>query len=1410
MEREVPLLDFLDDRWRWRSTALLPGARVSSGRGGAGASSGRDRAVQTTEQAGCFAFARNGENGLDGFEDGEDAKSEGRTVVWRLCENGSVLEVLDFGLNEEIEGGAMRFTLPDGGGVVDGGLQWMERAELLVLCVCMKDGRAFACTFRCHPFTKDEKRRCFEGKSFLAEKVNSSPVEVVQEGRYKLIDAEVHTCHWFVDSAGTIHCAAGTRPFSGGGVAEGGLPSIHCLSFGTRGDVQEMELNDTSLAQRLWTGLLKRSARNPGAVQGSVHIVKLHSISRGGSRNDDTMLCAVYSDGKLRVWSLSQQSCRSEVGLLENIGAREQNHDKIELAWVKSRFTGSRQGTKHNFHLAIAVRLIPLKLFFLCLSGTASINQVNVDAIAKTYQLPIHFVNERLGGYRLVDIGFASASEDASNPTELRAIFWKPVNRESTRIVSLDLGKPPIVSLSLDEERAMMDDNDLLALQKTGTLSTYLAVFLSRLDQPGRFSSWNLRNGVISCFGTRYDDFLKHATHRWELLEKIREVLEAEMNKMDRHARLENLKSVCSRLLAECEASWLSGFRPLSFAVAASGMNVVVRQNMVLSLRDCDWAEDMLHSSQTSSRNHHLDGFFTSLKNFIRKIEEIGIHGNGQATFERAVADAIQESPFQELQAGLRRISRSFNKDPNELYRFLRALLSRLGPKCAKVNKFVEEDGEMVDEDDSRTEADSGDAPLSSGLQLGLEMETYSISQVIRARTDLASAVAFILHALSLGVSGLKEFFLEPPAEELKRSVAQVCRALSVVNWLGTLRPTRSVRSMDWLRQHSLKNSPAPFTSKSTNFSTLQSTLTLWIAYKVGREASGALNTIMPRICDSDGELVSFLDRSQQYDALGVVARASMNVTNPGRKYPVADYSRFYGTTASERKKCLNFLQAKALLWQLDKRSPATVPTGSSLTALNLFQGAAPDCLEHRYLYFKTLMDLYEKACQPKLAIDFGHRALNLSTQEDSAELWFKVFGLAIQEGDFRQALSAARMHGEVAKSRSGTNLLLSRLVSHLMDKGEVEALCQLPLQALSETCWREDVMKTLRRKIQIRDAVPSRRGEKTFFHSFYAFCIYHSRYAEAATCMYSLARSLEDSVHNKSQGLWDAENAAAYTDAVSACLCTLRMLRPEKATLFYKSGREEGKETVESVGLDDLNSMFVLSSATLTYLRTPGADPQIEMAVDGLVEGLLKVRKADDAVSVVKTFGMDASHVFVYLTTHCVGGDESWSVVQRQLRALDKLKAKSIVSDKGTTIELEDFNYHCVVLETLLQLKPLAEIPQWLLSSFINWGQFSRIVSNGHPFARYAHNSSYSKRPAEMIRILIHYDRLLEALQLASNLVALMQPGAFLPFKTIDVLIHRAQSHPKVPAHAVHNLQQQLEHFAREKLFYRHDELPT
>jgi len=1029
----------------------------------------------------------------------------------------------------------------------------------------------------------------------------------------------------------------------------------------------------------------------------------------------EVYVIGMSDDSVMYAWSISQRSFAKQ-------DLRQEN-DAVERAFIS----------------IIAIEPLRIGVGLNLSSGAASMQVLHGSLSASEMNLVAESNHSVPCSFTLIDV--------LARNNSLYSLWWKPLSGKSTQI--LEHTKNGCSFVAYDQDREAMRQRDQIQ-----EYFNPVDFFAARLLVSERYSFDDLRWSFLSSFDDSTSSSkikgLKPGSNHL-IVNLMKNNVTTSCRKYPESERRSMEVLAWSRLLNDCENNWLDSHRPLSLCESPcslfAGDCVVVRTGRVTGFR----ANEIIPSLQANSPLNSC--LFSLQTRWISELEFIVSHSirTGASHLIERTHSYIRDSPVLELRKSLEPLN-SLSKE--HFQKLVENLLDNLAPESSNTI--------------SMECTDSSLSPTARRMRLQTQFYWDSLRQCIQYRLGLAVSVLLIVSSLIEGHTKIDNHWSTAP---LMKKAAHRCFLFSQLLRLSQESSLEVPRSLDWIRRLTVKTNHV-VSSKSLGTASI---LKVWIESVLNSHSfdnSAALAQLMSLACCLESEVLSFLDREQQYHVLGDVASMISLENHSANCKSSCGYPFFIGESMS---KYVAFLQAKSCLW----RSLASQGDPGWLDrACMYFRMATP--IDGVLDYNFTVMKVFERAKEPKPAMDFALEALKCSanpstkmSNDDRCVLCAFVFGRALDMSDYKQALNACRMYPST--SDNGNGRYLGQLVSVMIDRGETEALCSLCFESLEEHLWNL-IMETLDRKIKESHSIQDHvRTSSVFF----AFCVRHCHFVQASQCMFNLSYHIEQS-HGDS---WTPESLLHYQNALSSSLNALRLASDLASTVSvvfrppFFQGATKQNQALYQISVSNIEALFVVARALCKLVAVCDDDHRSIILSSRIFSSTSSIRDFRELVLLLVDFRMldDALTLllvhwdeeissedvrvafFVHLTLGCEGSKHPASYIQKSLKMLDCAKVPSL--DGHKTLRL--FKYHGVVLDTILISCVSAEIPQWLQNSFFSWGDFTNSShSTVHSFARDS-SKDEARNPGILIRTLVKFGRIDEACEIASRLMAQMIPAS-------------------------------------------------
>ncbi|XP_046552449.1 LOW QUALITY PROTEIN: nuclear pore complex protein Nup160-like [Haliotis rubra] len=415
-------------------------------------------------------------------------------------------------------------------------------------------------------------------------------------------------------------------------------------------------------------------------------------------------------------------------------------------------------------------------------------------------------------------------------------------------------------------------------------------------------------------------------------------------------------------------------------------------------------------------------------------------------------------------------------------------------------------------------------------------------------------------------------------------------------------------------------------------------------------------------------------------------------------------------------------------------------------------------------LYYLKVIRQFEEFNLPDMVIQLAKTAIGAASEEDEnlATLWSKVFKYHLELGHNEDAYGAMIANPEPSRRKD----CLRQLLVVLCERGDLQALVEFPYIDL-----QDEVVNILESRARSVDLVTH-----NYYNLLYSFHIYRNNFRKAGHVMYEHGMRLGRELPGL-KGL--QRQAQCYLASLNA----LRLVRPEYAWIVKPVSMSKYTEQVsdddeepgispkhgldgaekeahsltrkmEIMELVDIEKEYILVDARLRLIRrnpdpslasgpTPGPDEMVGLLVNS---GLF-----DRAIIVAKYFNLTLNTVFENLALRCVH--------------LAKGSNYFMIGDNDQTSEAWDWLQENHFNAGTVQRDKSAADQAWtLLQSYLssyedNTTRYHRCVSEkllSHGFAlpTWFINTYKELNCAELLRVYIDYDLLEEAAALATEYI--------------------------------------------------------
>ncbi|KAK5615712.1 hypothetical protein CRENBAI_023015 [Crenichthys baileyi] len=1157
----------------------------------------------------------------------------------------------------------------------------------------------------------------------------------------------------------------------------GGITVVTLPPYDSQGSVSVVELKRSSMMSRL-------SGWMPTAIRGEQSPPDLVLSLAVREEEEDSLIFALCQDHRLRMWSLTEQTCLLEANMLEYMPASKgvrrlsgQGHH-LRLAF------SSRTGLCLCVYLAVPQRG---QFIVLQLVGTDN-NRYSLEHISSLFS-----TQEALVDFTLTTTDVWALWMDESNSAVVKYIDFE--HNTAGQWNQVFVQPPP------EEEVHVGVDLD--------PRETYLELLFS----PLRFTASAIvralqifRRGSERILDPSWENLKKEVTQAVES-ELQSSVTEFEFSQEEyRQLQVE----FWSRFYSCCLQYQEVESTPLGLTVSHhTGMACLLRKGFVSFLLPC-FAVDHLYLSYDQYLLFEEDTPISDDPDVARDVLQL-------VRTLRLVSDAVSAEMAYEMEKALEYLQTPPERAAelvleNMMCNDRDGVIEDIQNKLQDIRNPMAAMMALLRELDLETDSDLGGAgPVAPGLSVRMSLSqlygsSCAVSIVCQAVCHMAMTRAqfcrdlLILQKLYLHFGD--NVFLGGGAQLLQLQqdlIPRTSHLLSSYHLLKHISQNLSssvpMDTIDVNLQHltALELSDTP--SVSTGRSVLNPQTVLELFYQ-----TAARRIIISQIFSQQHTDSLLLWNNMISNVVQLLAQL-LWPSNPGFQFPeclmancqytqLQDYVRLIGPWCQVNIGSCCFVLAQCYLAH-----------GEGQKALRCFQEAATEVEKEEFLMKLTGTEDEEAAASPRL--QYYNKVLRLLEDMSLPELIIQLASLALAEADDDVHCQAA---------------LWTRIFKHHLDLGHnseaYEALTQNPDTSMQLDCLRQLVVVLCERS-QLQDLVrfpymnlhnevvgiiESRaRGLDLLTHNYYellyAFHITRHNYRKAGTVMFEFGMRLGREVRTR-LGLQKQVNCYL------AALNCLRLIRPEYAWIVqpvsgstyerpgaspkrtsdgeFSAEPTAGRRQVDILELHDLEKDYFLSRARLTLAQhhPPSAAIAGSVSAPELVLLLAQTGLFDSALSLSRIFKLDLSPVFDTLTFKCIqlqsGGEEHQSEAWSWLAA----NQLSVVNTKESSATDEAWR----LLASYLDRYPSTN------------GQhhhhvIHKLLSHGIPLPDWLLQSYKCLDAPSLLRLLLNFDRLEMAAELVLEYVdavlgrghqyfgierplSATSPPAWLPYTAIDQLL--------------------------------------
>ncbi|XP_067018107.1 nuclear pore complex protein Nup160-like [Acropora muricata] len=501
---------------------------------------------------------------------------------------------------------------------------------------------------------------------------------------------------------------------------------------------------------------------------------------------------------------------------------------------------------------------------------------------------------------------------------------------------------------------------------------------------------------------------------------------------------------------------------------------------------------------------------------------------------------------------------------------------------------------------------------------------------------------------------------------------------------------------------------------------------------------------------------------------------------------------------------------------------------------MKVIQSDVEDTESLLVLFYVKVMKLFEQFDAPEFVIRAAHIALNMALPDDPniCNLWSNIFKHHLELSHYDLAYNALITNPDHVRRRD----CLHKFMVVLCERGQTRQLIEYPFINLQDEF--EDIVESHARTVDIMT--------HNYYDMLYAFHVFRGNYRKAGAAMYEHAMRLGqevsglDSLQKQAKCYLAAMNALHLVDPKNAWIVkpldrvnTTTANEPPNMSPKRKQGedgdalrpdiRSKPRRKVTVLEMRDLEGEYLLVLARLqlikveadpTHATGPLLSPQESVAL------LTQAGLFDNALTVASHFELPKETIFEGLASRCVklshigsgltrqAEQDAWDwVLSNDLGEAQVSGYKSVTDQAWQLLKLyldrlgpcDGYVYYRCVAAKLLSCG--AALPTWLVNDYKRFNA------------------------PELLRLYINYDLLLEAVLLSveyiqaalgngkeyfglENALHATSPSVWLPYTAIDqllLLLKDVQLDSEL-AKARDELKDQLDRFHEQVATVSHD----
>ncbi|XP_053384862.1 nuclear pore complex protein Nup160-like isoform X2 [Mercenaria mercenaria] len=1137
-----------------------------------------------------------------------------------------------------------------------------------------------------------------------------------------------------------------------------------------QGIVQQFELCQTSVMQKLWTGLVPSMMRSGQEPAHTVCSLVIQAV------RNEACIFAVCKDHRLRVWSCKTHECMVVTNLLDF------SPDGVHVQSM------SLAGSGHIIRKLVSTNMADVKL-------GVHLNFTNSNQFC--------ILQPQIASSRLQISHLASVF----GPQEDLIDFCM----RSTTLVSLwtsSEGTPVIRTLTFGDEGPGGWMEVLLQPAEVADLNIPphrdpREVYLERLFQPGRFSKQDIRRALsLQVYSQALDQSVtgEMALNVNTLKQDVTIAVETEIRsaavdyEMEEDDYYQLQLEQWSKFYSCCiQYHEVGGKLKGLFADGVTGLVGLVRKGCVTYLRPCDQVEELYCSSEDAESSEllaeigktddnqtkrDLSLLFETIRSISLEIsEDLGMQFEQElSTNQNLEMVAGQLVDHVILNHDLESALAEGASVPNNL-----RLIHDFTAAVNMILKFLDLTPSMEDEQ----EMEGIDVNMARHMNLnklftskvGCDILTLCVEQFSMTRFQLLRDLYLLqLAALRLGNQvGLDNRSVGAIQNDLLPYTANLLRSYLVVKWASqTLAVSTQANSLESnIRQlSSLDISESMLSGQNVGPVLIQkidhcgaSLMELFIQGPGGEKIRTDLSVTTfldddPGATWSSGLLKIVKSLASLIWPLSEQFVFPEFLASHCQYLPLQDYNNLLQHWCEFNPASRCFMQGLCYL-HFDEPVKAahcfnTAREGvanESFLRDRLLQSQETQVRKLEVLFYLKVIRQFEEFSAPDVVISLARTAIAVADEDDQnlPTLWSKVFKYQLELGHNTEAYNSMIENPDPSRRKD----CLRQLLISLCDRGDLQSLVDFPYTDLEEEV--ENILESRARCMDLTT--------HNYYDLLYAFHIFRNNYRKAGSVMYEHGMRLGREVPGKS-GL--QRQAQCYLAALNA----LRLVGPQYSWIikpmlatrpnlaagdYMRSPKHdlEGEELIntasnfEILELHDIEKEFMLVDARLRLLAkesdptlsagsTPGADEMVGL--------LVKAGMYDRAVIVSRAFDLPLNPVFESLTLRCINLTKNSSYYMRGDNDYTSQAWEWLKTNNLTLTHIAKENSSADEAWRLLQ--------QYLDRYEDRTAQYHRctagkLLAHGFSLPAWFINSYKGLNSAELLRLYIEYDLLEEAVSL-------------------------------------------------------------